>query len=199
MPYRQKCVIVVPVYKSAMVQTDRTSFDALCRVLGARWQVAVVTHDGVDLSQHRDIAARYGIHLRIETFDARYFDGLHGYNRLMLLPAFYVRFADAEYMLIYQLDVYVFRDELDAWCDRGYDYVGAPLFALRHVMDTARDAVVGNGGCSLRRIDAMLRVLHGEGLRTLRWVFRMWCCAAVSCIERCFWRWAWAFAPCRTG
>ena len=167
----QKCVIVVPVYLSKMSQTDRTSFDALCRVLGSSWPIAIATHSAVSLSEHQAIARRYGVSLRVELFDARFFAGLHGYNKLMLSPDFYRRFAESEYMLIYQLDVYVFRDELADWCNRGYDYIGGPLFALRHVRNTTKDAVVGNGGCSLRRISTMLRVLQGEGWHTLRWVF----------------------------
>ncbi len=170
-PHRQKCVIVVPVYKSGMSQTDRTSFTALCRVLGGRWQIAIATHNRVDLSLYQAVATEYHVRLRIETFNPKYFDGIHGYNKLMISPSFYSRFTDAVYILIYQLDAYVFRDELERWCDAHWDYVGAPLFGLRHVTDTAQDAVVGNGGCSLRRTDTMLRALRGEGWRTLRWVF----------------------------
>ena len=29
-------------------------------------------------------------------------------------------------MLIYQLDAYVFKDELLNWANKGYDYIGAP-------------------------------------------------------------------------
>ena len=61
-------------------------------------------------------------------------------------------------MLIYQLDGWVFRDELDEWISKGYEYLGAPFF----VQDGKKQIpVVGNGGVSLRKIDAILRVLNG--------------------------------------
>jgi hypothetical protein len=34
---------------------------------------------------------------------------------------FYERFVAYDYMLIYQLDAYVFKDELDDWSAKGYD------------------------------------------------------------------------------
>ena len=59
-------------------------------------------------------------------FEDDYFNGIAGYNRLMLSPDFYEKFLDSEYILIYQLDAFAFRNELTDWCNKGYDYVGAP-------------------------------------------------------------------------
>lgn len=33
--------------------------------------------------------------------------------------------------MIYQLDAWVFNDELSSWCSLGYDYIGAPFFPYR--------------------------------------------------------------------
>ena len=55
-----------------------------------------------------------------------YFRDIQGYNRLMLDPIFYKEFLGYKYILIYQLDAFVFKDELDYWCSRGFDYIGAP-------------------------------------------------------------------------
>ena len=62
----------------------------------------------------------------METFDPAYFTSIQGYNRLLLSTEFYQRFLGSAYLLICQLDVFVFRDELAGWVARGYDYVGAP-------------------------------------------------------------------------
>ena len=48
------------------------------------------------------------------------------YNQMMVERDFYKRFVEYEYILIYQLDAFVFRDELEQFCDYGYDYIGAP-------------------------------------------------------------------------
>ena len=80
-------------------------------------------------------------------------------------------FLDSEYILIYQLDAFVFKDELKEWCQKGYDYIGAPWIAtientiwlkyfnivarkFRSKNKNNREQIffkVGNGGFSLRR------------------------------------------------
>jgi len=89
------------------------------------------------------------------------------------------RFLDTEYILICHTDAWIFRDELGDWCRRGYDYVAAPwlrrpLYDLplvkqymqwrermkRRRGEASRQVLygrVGNGGLSLRRVEAFRR------------------------------------------
>lgn len=63
-------------------------------------------------------------------------------------------------MLIYQLDAWVFRDELLDWCNKGYDYIGAPFYKNWGSHDNGDELwSVGNGGFSLRRIQYHIRLL----------------------------------------
>ena len=111
------------------------------------------------------------------------FKSVDSYNEMMLTPEFYQSFSDYEYMLIYQLDAFVFEDKLDYWVSQGYDYVGAPwlpksdswlqyavgdivikvlkLFPIinNRVHHPHKYFEVGNGGFSLRRIPTMIRIL----------------------------------------
>ena len=109
-----------------------------------------------------------------------YFKGISGYNRLMLAKEFYERFLDCTYILIYQLDAYVFRDELKEWCNKGYDYIGAPwlqrpvykLPVIAEIMQLIHSyhkfkgkpskqdlyGKIGNGGLSLRKVASHYRV-----------------------------------------
>ena len=75
----------------------------------------------------------------------------------MLSRKFYQRFASSEYILIYQLDGYVFSDALETWCQKGYDYIGAPVFRF-HGSHEAGNRLwkVGNGGVSLRKTATFL-------------------------------------------
>ena len=59
---------------------------------------------------------------------ARLFADRAGYNNLLLSEQFYRAFAEYEYILIYQLDCLVFSSNLEEWCRKGWDYVGAPWF-----------------------------------------------------------------------
>ena len=71
----------------------------------------------------------------------------------MLSSEFYRRFSKFEYILIYQLDAFVFKDQLNYWCKKGYDYIGAPWFEGFHLTKTGVNIIgVGNGGFSLRRV-----------------------------------------------
>ena len=113
------------------------------------------------------------------SFDDKYFKNLAGYNALMLAGDFYKAFLEFEYILIYQLDAFVFKDDLQFWCNQNYDYIGAPWlreFEYADIFKAAKSKVkaylhtrynvqknglpslfqyenkVGNGGLSLRRI-----------------------------------------------
>ncbi len=161
----KSCVVVIPVYKAAPDPYERTSFARCCRILGKAgggYPICLFTHDRIDLSVYREIAQACGTAFHTEIFPPSCFKNIHAYNCLMLDSRFYARFAGFEYMLLYQLDAYVFRDELQAWCRRGYDYVGPPFFAPGH-FGTLRWSTVGNGGLSLRKISAFLQASGGCG------------------------------------
>lgn len=94
-------------------------------------------------------------------FPDRYFGSARAHGELLLSEAFYRRLLDYEFVLIHHLDALAFGDQLEAWCDAGYDYIGAPWLVSP---DTPHIAVskVGNGGFSLRRVRAFLRVLQSR-------------------------------------
>jgi hypothetical protein len=98
---------------------------------------------------------------KLKRFPERYFTGVYEYNRLLLTEKFYRAFAAYEYILIYQLDCLVFAGNLEEWCRKGWDYVGAPWFknlANPHEGFSA----VGNGGLSLRRVRSAVAVFRSK-------------------------------------
>ncbi|RZJ87158.1 MAG: hypothetical protein EOO20_16720 [Chryseobacterium sp.] len=79
----------------------------------------------------------------------------------MISKEFYKRFSSSEYILIYQLDAWVFKDELLEWCNNGYDYIGAPLYeGFGEAKENSAFLGIGNGGLSLRKVSSHLKVLH---------------------------------------
>jgi len=63
------------------------------------------------------------------------------------------------------LDCLIFRDELEAWASKGYDFIGAPLFK-GYTTPTSKELWrVGNGGLSLRNVHSHLRVLKSKTIR----------------------------------
>jgi hypothetical protein len=98
---------------------------------------------------------------RLQKFSSRYFSSVYAYNRLLMMEEFYRAFAKYEYILIYQLDCLVFGGDLEDWCRRGWDYVGAPWLKDRE-NPTQGFLAVGNGGFSLRRVKSALAVLKSR-------------------------------------
>lgn len=158
--------VVIPVYQANITDAEQMSLRQCMAVLGD-YPVIVVKPAGLDLSA---LQQQYPA-LTFQSFDNSFFTNIDAYNRLMVSVDFYKTFTAYEYILIYQLDAFVFRDELREWCAKGYDYVGAPSLHQpafdRIPAEAARDfadalsahRVVLNGGLSLRRIPAFLRYL----------------------------------------
>ena len=157
------CAVVIPVYKRELSHTDRLSLRQCLRLLSA-YEIVFVTYQQLDTCAYSELCREHGVHPRYEYFPRRYFTaGLYGYNALMLSKQFYRRFLGCQYTLIYQLDAYVFRDELSAWCEKGYDYIGAPWFSSTSIDAPPQPGskyhhIVGNGGFSLRKPEAFLRL-----------------------------------------
>jgi len=112
----------------------------------------------------------------IERFEDKYFTGPETYNKLLLNKKFYKRFKHFKYILIYQLDAYVFKDELQHWCKIGYDYIGAPWFNDFHAANSGSQFFgVGNGGFSLRNVNSHLKVLSSfsyiKSYSEIKWEF----------------------------
>ncbi|NML68062.1 hypothetical protein HHL22_22925 [Hymenobacter sp. RP-2-7] len=92
--------------------------------------------------------------------DPKWQSNIAAYNKLKLSRYFYRLFSSYEYLLTYETDAFVFKDELAAWCEKGYDYIGAPWFEDYNLAGTdARLVGVGNSGFSLRKVAAVARVL----------------------------------------
>lgn len=176
--------IVIPVYKSTVTPYERVALTQCLRVLG-HYPICFVKPESLDLTPLlNDLPDTIQTH----SFADDFFRSVHDYNRLMLFPGFYGAFSDYDYILIHQLDAFVFRDDLADWCRRGYDYIGAPWLRDRdftsawderwfnakkriaHLLDlrkadgiTPKEIIalngVGNGGLSLRHVAHALRAL----------------------------------------
>ena len=183
-------VIVIPVYKTALSAEERASL-ACCFSVLHRYPIVFMAPEGLDL----DPLLQHFSPMRVERFAARYFASKVAYNELMLSSEFYERFEAWDYLLLYQLDAWVFRDELSVWLDRDYDYVGAPwpirpiyrhplyqfCSALKTRMMAAEKTVddrhacrgkVGNGGFSLRRTRTIAALLRRHADRVAYYVQR---------------------------
>jgi hypothetical protein len=63
-------------------------------------------------------------------------------------------------MLIYQLDAFAFDNQLDYWCSKDFEYIGAPVCPNYWYKPTC---FYMNGGFSLRKISACCNAFRGYG------------------------------------
>ena len=157
-----KSIVIIPVYKSTLNESEYLSLLQCYKILGKTHQICIVSNSYVDTISLQLLAYETNSHFLRMNFDKTFFDSIAGYNQLMLSPEFYRRFSKYEYMLIYQLDAWVFSDELDYWCSLGYDYIGAP-WVETDGNGKLHLGGVGNGGFSLRRVRHFMDILSHKG------------------------------------
>ncbi len=150
-----------------------------------RYEIEIITFNELDISDYL-----FSKKITIKYYDKSYFSSLNGYNQLLLSWDFYNNYKDYKYILIYQLDSFVFSDKLKFWCSKDYDYIGSPWIVNRKninfknlIITTIYWVVqffkemkmplcvmnqVGNGGFSLRRVSKFLYVLENINSRILQ-------------------------------
>ena len=152
-------VIVIPAYKDQLTASEILSIKQCLSVLKAH-DIRIVCPTTLNRSCYKALFEEYNRELECVEFDPSYFKSINGYNSLLLSTDFYNRFAQWDYMLLYQPDAFVFKDELDYWCSLGYDYIGAPWCIFRtNQIDPVNS---GNGGFSLRKISSMTEALRNK-------------------------------------
>ena len=150
--------VIIPVYSEQMNKGELLSINQLYKVLGTH-AIYLIGPDTLDFKIYIDHARTNGIRVNIKTFDSFYFSSIKEYNQLLISESFYTVFNKYKFILIYQTDAYVFKDELNIWSKKDYDYIGAPWSGM-HEYDNELLVGVGNGGFSLRKINGALKMLR---------------------------------------
>lgn len=151
--------VVTPIHRPDLTPAEVISLERALTVL-APYDHYLAAPQGLNIEAYEALFARHGKRARLAWFSPASFSSVEAYCRMLTGMAFYQRFRRYQNLLIYQLDCYVFRDELLEWCARGYDYIGAPWFkGADAAAEDAEFAGVGNGGFSLRRVGAARRAL----------------------------------------
>ena len=155
----KKVAVVVPAYREKLAKHEEIALRQMSKVLGS-YDRFFVAPEGLDVNY-----GSYCQGMRVLYFAKECFRSTVTYSQLLLSPNFYACFEEYEYILIHQLDVFVFKDRLQEFCALGLDYIGAPALKfvpLWHYMD----ARVGNGGLSLRKVASCRRILENRAFFT---------------------------------
>ena len=154
---KKEVVIIVPLYNKNMTEKEEYSFFRMVDVFNDR-DICIVCPESIN-GYAKELSNTHE-HISISLFSDTNFKGVLEYNRLLMSLEFYQRFINYKYMLICQLDVYVFKDELNYWIDKDFDNIGAPIFEFVDSKPTLKMRKKGNnGGFCLRKITTCISVL----------------------------------------
>lgn len=173
-------VIVIPIYKEKLTKFEKISLEQCKKVL-AQYSQIFLAPQGLNLADYQmDDGSE------VKFFDDNYFKNIKGYNQLMLSTEMYERFSAYKYMLIYQLDAFVFSDSLVDFTNMDYDYIGAPwIDGMPYYKYNFKGSVrinkmfpfinrptilsVGNGGLSLRNVESTIKALEDSKKSLSNW------------------------------
>ena len=146
----EKKAVLIPIYKKELNELERISLEQAKNILCNHKMIFVAPEN-----------MRGCLPGEVEYFDNSFFESIDGYNKLMLSEHFYERFLEYTYILIYQLDAFVFSDRFEEFCNMSYDYIGAPWnYGLLQYIDAEHAVIhVGNGGFSLRNTLKCMQIL----------------------------------------
>lgn len=151
---KQVC-IVIPVHKEIPDDHEIISLQR-CRYILSAHDMFLLAPEGLDLTAYLQISRNFVV----KYIAPKCLSSIKAYNKMKIDYDFYAMFKDYKYLLTYETDAYVFRDELSFWCTNDADYVGAPWFTGYHQQEEhAMITGVGNSGFSLRNIQKCLSIL----------------------------------------
>ncbi|QNL51415.1 hypothetical protein H8S90_07520 [Olivibacter sp. SDN3] len=154
--------VVIPIYKELAEVNERYSFWQCTEVL-VNHPIILAVPASLNTSYYEALTEKP---LHIVRFDDAYFKNINTYSKLLTSKHFYRRFDTYDFILLYQLDAWVFKDELAHWTTQGYDYIGAPWLEPPPISSGKKPIInlskwlnnkVGNGGLSLRKVKSHIK------------------------------------------
>lgn len=152
--YNKKVVVVIPIHSENPSAFELISFQQCFKVL-ENHPIRIIAPKGLNIEKYKVV---------VPVFEVIYIHSIwqssvEKYNKLKLSQFFYKLFDEYQFLLTYELDAFVFKDELSNWCNKGYDYIGAPWFK-GYENPTNEFLGVGNSGFSLRNIKSMKKAIR---------------------------------------
>jgi hypothetical protein len=153
--------IVIPLYKLSLNSYEEKSLQQALHIFRARPIIFLVPR------RFQGILIDHLPYLELKNTTFQYVDDYHlssiaTYNRLLLTQEFYELFVAYTYILIYQLDAYVFTDQLDWWTSKNYDYIGGRIYAHNTIYDKRNIRCTGVGGFSLRKVQSFIAAIQKD-------------------------------------
>jgi hypothetical protein len=183
---KNNVVIVIPIHKVEPTRYELISFQQCFKIFSSS-AIKLVAPQNLSLEIYKSVVPGLET-IFIEPF---WQTSIVNYNKLKISRFFYRLFKDYEYLLTYELDAFVFRNDLDYWCEQAYDYIGAPWFEdylTANSGNSTRLFKVGNSGFSLRNIQSVRKVLN-DFYYQMPWEFKSGTENFIKAIAKTPYRW----------
>lgn len=155
------CIVIIPTHKPIMTSEEEKSFRNTLDIL-RDWDITLLLPHDVSGKHYEEMRVGENLQFKVMNGIPGWMGSIKKYNDMALSPQFYQSFEEYKYVLIFHLDAWVFRDELQMWIDKEYDYIGAPWFAMRKNNFVDLEKLMcpqgGNGGVCLRKVDKMIEL-----------------------------------------
>ena len=141
----QLVVILIIAHKSILTENEIASLKQCYEVLG-HYPIKLICPENLNISEYKKANPK----IQFEFIDPKWQSNYEMFNRLKMNVLLYKKFKNYQYILFY---------ELEYWCNKGYDYIGAPWFEGWDNAERNSEIIgVGNGGFSLRKIQKTLKI-----------------------------------------
>ena len=183
-----RCIICVPIYKIELSKSEHLSllriidfclannlFDNLIFIIPKNFDFLLFINKYI--GEFETSKYHRNFEYNIITYDDDTFISLNAFNNMLLLSSnFYGDFNNYDYMLTYQLDAYIFDNQLEYFLNKNYDYIGGyylPIYTQHTLYDDNIDInenhnLSMNGGFSLKNINFCLKCIQDHYLNYLK-------------------------------
>lgn len=153
---KELVTIVIPIHLEEPSELEKISLSQTLKVL-RKYPITFQAPYGLNTTWYENYCVGKAT-INIERFNWK---GFEAYGVLQANPLFYKRFLKYSYILICHLDAFVFRDELEEWCQLGYDYTGSVIYDpnfkfkdtfIRKLTGFTSPEYFGNGGFGLKNV-----------------------------------------------
>ena len=142
----KSCAIVVPVYEEAPDMYERASFINMKNVIDGRYDIILLHGKSFNPSWYKKMCECHEM-----VVDDVFLSSRGTYSDLCENFLFYKTLSEYKYILIYQLDAWIFKNNIQYFIQKGYDYIGSI-----HTF-SKKSFSVGNGGFSLRKVSSFAK------------------------------------------
>lgn len=149
-------VILIIAHKEELSENEKLSLIQCYKVLGQH-PIKIISKKDINTQAYTNVIKD----AKFDFIRSNWTSTYSQFNKLKINKLLYMRYKKFKYILFYELDAWVFRDELEYWCSQSFDYIGAPWYEGWSNMNESSVFIgVGNGGFSLRKISTHLKVLR---------------------------------------